>query len=471
MKIVTCVFPITLGRPLENAEKMIEIAEKNPGDVYLFPAYALSGVSIAKISGLSSFKEESEKALDKLCSYTENNKKVFVTATFTEGNIAIYDGDVNKSGKFTKEKLTFAISQSGNENADIMLVPTAMPSYPCIKNDVSEFCAAISTEKKCVVAVANSGYGESTADDVFKGFCGVFKDGTITAFMSEDKPETVVAAAEYDKTTGIKYSRPKKAAGKIPYYTKNDTTLYVTDYALLQKEALYSRAKFMGVKKLFVEAEETSEGYLALYILSETAKDLKMKSEKVTVFTCSDNIAALARKFGFSVISDLEGSAREIKAKILDRAEKEKALVVGTVTLSDLAYGEISPLCETLCHYNINATLPRTVLWDEVKTVYKDAAETLEKVSAVCEKEKDPKTDLCDFWVYYFAKHGMKSTDLLNYALATFDEYDDDVINGAFEFFKPAYIKNQQIRSAEPEGANAVGFILPYIPTDAVYDM
>ena len=65
----------------------------------------------------------------------------------------------------------------------------------------------------------------------------------------------------------------------------------------------------------------------------------------------------------------------------------------------------------------------------------------------------------------------MKSTDLLNYALATFDEYDDDVINGAFEFFKPAYIKNQQIRSAEPEGANAVGFILPYIPTDAVYEM
>ena len=460
MKIVTCVFPITLGRPLENAEKMIEIAEKNPGDVYLFPAYALSGVSIAKISGLASFKEESEKALDKLCSYTENNKKVFVTATFTEGNIAIYDGDVNKSGKFTKEKLTFAISQSGNENADVMLVPTAMPSYPCIKNDVSEFCAAISTEKKCVVAVANSGYGESTADDVFKGFCGVFKDGTITAFMSEDKPETVVASAEYDKTTGIKYSRPKK-----------DTTLYVTDYALLQKEALYSRAKFMGVKKLFVEAEETSEGYLALYILSETAKDLKMKSEKVTVFTFSDNIALLARKFGFSVISDLEGTAREIKAKILDRAEKEKALVVGTVTLSDLAYGDIKPLCETLCHYNINATLPRTVLWDEVKAVYKDDAETLEKVSAVCEKEKDPKTDLCDFWVYYFAKHGMKSTDLLNYALATFDEYDDDVISEAFEFFKPAYIKNQQIRSAEPEGANAVGFILPYIPTDAVYDI
>lgn len=65
----------------------------------------------------------------------------------------------------------------------------------------------------------------------------------------------------------------------------------------------------------------------------------------------------------------------------------------------------------------------------------------------------------------------MRSTDLLNYALATFDEYDDDVINEAFDFFKVAYIKNQQIRSAEPEGANAVGFILPYIPTDAKYDI
>lgn len=470
MKIVSCVFPITLGRPLENAEKIKDIAENTPGDIYLFPAYALGGVSVGKAKTLPYFKEESAKALDILCDYTENNGKCIVTSTFSEGNIAVYGGDVNKSGKFTFKSKTVSVSQSGNDSADIVLVPTAMPSYPCIKNDVSEFCAAISRQKNCVVAVSNAGYGESSADDVFKGFCGVFKNGTITAFMSEDKPEKITASADFDKADGIMYARPKRAADKIPYYTKNDTSIFVSDFVLLQKQALYSRIKAFGYKKIFIDGTENSETAVALHIISETAKDLKLKSEKVTVFTSSDIISSLASFYGFTVSSSAAENTRIRKAEIFDLADKEKAIVVGSTTISDIAYGKINAAKENLCHYNVNASLPRTLIPDIFKHIFKKDEKFLPEFLSLAEKENSGKYyDLYDFYLFYFAKHNIPSSELKNYALATFDEYDDDEIEKVLGGFVESYKKNQPIRSALPEGANILGFILPYIPSDADY--
>lgn len=472
MKIVSCVFPVLLGRPLKNAEKIKDIVEKTPGDIYLFPAYSLGGVSCGKLPNLPYFKSESEKALDLLCEYTENNDKCIVTSTFSDGNIAIYGGDINKSGKFVKNSKTVSISQSGKESADIILVPTAMPSYPCIKNDVSEFCSALSKQKNCVVAVSNAGYGESTADDVFKGFCGVFKNGMITAFMSQDKPEIIVSSADFEKTDGIIYARPAKAADKIPYYTKNDTSIYVSDFLLLQKQALYSRVSSLGYKKIFIDGYENTETLLALYVISETIKDLKMKTEKVTVFSSSETVAAWAKSYGFSVILDISENIRERKIRIFDIADKEKAVVIGTLPLSEIAYGNISLAKENLCHYNINATLPRTVLWDAVKFIFKKDENMLSVVNSLCEKESlGTYYDLCDFYLYYFAKHNIGASDLKNYALATFDEYTDDEISSALDKFISNYKRNQYIRSASYEGTNILGFVLPYIPSDADYSI
>ncbi len=471
MKITACVFPISLGRPLENAEKIKEITEKISGDIYLFPAYALSGVSCGKLPNLPSFKKEEEKAVDVLCEYTEKNDKCIVTSTFSDGNIAIYGGDINKSGKFVFDSKTISVSQSGKDSADIVLIPTAMPSYPCIKNDVSEFCSELSKQKNGVVAVANAGYGESTADDVFRGFCGVFNRGTIVAFSSQDKAETVVSSAEDDKTDGIVYARPKRIADKIPYYTKNDVSIYISELVELQKQAVYARAKFLGVKKLFVDIGDNSESLLALYVLSKTAEDLGLFPSDVVVFSVSEKTENTVSSFGFTAAPAVSDNMRIRKAEILDLAEKENALFVGILPLSEIAYGNISLLRENVCHYNMNASLPRTVLWDAVKNVFRDDEETLRLAEEFCSVEKnlEIRYDLFDFWLYYFAKHNVGREELKNYALATFDEYDDDMIEASLIRFISSYKKNQEIRSATVEGANFIGFVLPYIPTDADY--
>ena len=121
------------------------------------------------------------------------------------------------------------------------------------------------------------------------------------------------------------------------------------------------------------------------------------------------------------------------KAEILDLAEKENALFVGILPLSEIAYGNISLLRENVCHYNMNASLPRTVLWDAVKNVFRDDEETLRLAEEFCSVEKnlEIRYDLFDFWLYYFAKHNVGREELKNYALATFDEYDDDMIEAS----------------------------------------
>ena len=69
MKIVTSVFVISLGYPKENAKKMIEIMDQNEGDIYLFPAYCLTGSSAGELYDFPEFKQQTEDALDKLCEY------------------------------------------------------------------------------------------------------------------------------------------------------------------------------------------------------------------------------------------------------------------------------------------------------------------------------------------------------------------------------------------------------------------
>lgn len=99
-----------------------------------------------------------------------------------------------------------------------------MAGYPCIQNDIIEFCSEASSSKNCAIAVANAGFGESSADNVYKGFAGVFNKGIICAFKSQDEPETAVACYDVDAGGGLVYTRPNRGIDRIPYYGKTNLT-------------------------------------------------------------------------------------------------------------------------------------------------------------------------------------------------------------------------------------------------------
>ncbi len=514
MDIVTSVFKIKVGNPSYNADKIIEICEKEQGDVYLFPAYALTGVSCGSFASMRGFKEKLDAALDKLCQYTEKNKKTIVTSSQVYGNFVIFDGDLDNKGEFTREGKKIVISKTGSDaaKADIILIPTAMPGYPCIKNDIIEFCAQASLNGKNTVAVANAGFGESSADDVFKGFCGVFRNGVTTAFMAQDNPETVVARAADTKSDGIVYARPKVMADKIPYYGKNAPERFLSELYLMQIQALYTRIDGCGLDKICVNVSGGLDSTLALLVAAETVKMAGLPLENVIALslpgfgtsertdknakalisalgvTCKtidikDAVKAHLAQIGHDGSEDVtyENAQSRERAQILfDVANMNKALALGTGDMSESALGWCTFGGDTLSHYNVNASVPKTVVRELVKYVAQNSSEDLKAILLdIAETPISPELvegqktediigpyDLHDFFMYYFAKGKFTKEEVRHYTLATFEEYTDDEIDKWLNVFFDRFARSGFKRAAASEGANLLGFRLPYFPAD-----
>ncbi|MDF2685153.1 MAG: synthetase [Clostridia bacterium] len=512
MKILSCVFPINLGKPLRNAESIMEIMDKNESDIYLFPAYAITGSSCGQLFSYKAFNEITDKALEMLCEYTEKSKKTLITSIHNS-NIIISKGDLNKKGKIVLEGKTIIVSDNGDEKADIILLPTAMPGYPCIQNDVIEYCAAASLKKNCVIAVANSGFGESVSDNVYKGFAGIFKNGVIIDFFNQDKPEIIYAKADYTKETGISYTRKPAQLDRIPYYGKNEPSRYLSELFLLQTEALYSRLKSSGIKKVAINISGGLDSTLALLVADNAMKMAELPAENIIALTLPGfGTSERTKKNAKNIMNELKTTSIEINIKdavtghlkdighdialkdvvyenaqareraqvLFDVANKYNALALGTGDMSEAALGFCTFAGDTLCHYNVNATVPKTLVRETVKLIAskKDGVlrETLLDITETPispELKEDQKTEdiigpyiLHDFFMYYFAKHKLPVAEIEHYALATFEEYSQQEIDKWLEVFFTRFSKSQYKRSSAPEGANIIGFILPYFPTD-----
>ncbi|MBQ6052225.1 MAG: NAD(+) synthase [Clostridia bacterium] len=514
MKIVTSVFVVSLGYPKENAKKMTEIMEHNEGDIYLFPAYSLTGSSAGELYEFPEFKTQTEAALDSLCEFSEKTGKIIVTSVPYHENVIIKDGILAGKSHFELEGKTVAVSENGNEDDfDVLLLPTIMPGYPCIQNDIIEYCMRASGAKNCVVAVANGGFGESSADNVYKGFCGVFNKGITVSFTSQDAPETIVATADHTKDTGLIYTRQKVADYKIPYYGKNDKKRYLEELFSLQTQALYMRLVNTGIKKAVINVSGGLDSTMALLVAENTFKMLGYPVSDITALTLpcfstssrtnknakklmellgvnakeiniKDSILQHFKDIGHDAetadVTYENAQARERAQILFDVANQQNALALGTGDLSEAALGFATYAGDTLCHYNVNATVPKTVMRELVAHIAKKRGGELEKTlldivdTPVSPELKDgQKTEdilgpyiLHDFIIYYFAKHKFPRSEIQKYMLATFDEYDDDTINAALDTFYSRYYKNQFKRSSACEGANLIGFTLPYMPAD-----
>lgn len=513
MKILSCVFPVKPGKPAINAEKMIHITEENPADIYLFPAYSLVGSTCGALLEFKFFQEECDKAVDMLCKATEDNGKIIVTSVPKYENIVIRNGDILKNNRFTLEGKEVAVSETGNEKGDVLLLPTIMPGYPCIQNDIIEFCAKASANYKCVVAMANGGFGESAADNVYKGMCGIFRNGIIVDFKPQDLPETIICAAEDTKESGIIYTRNKGIDYKMPYYGKNEPKRWLGELFKLQTQALYTRLESSGLKKVAVNVSGGLDSTLALLVAESAMKMAGYPAKDIYALTLPcfgtgertkgnaeklmELVGATAQKIDIkaAVTAHLEdighnvkdenvvfenAQARERAQILMDVANIHNALALGTGDMSEAALGWCTYGGDTMCHYNVNATVPKTVVREVVKMIAEERGGQLGDVlrdivdtpispelkqGQVTEDIVGP-YELHDFFMFYFAKFKKNREEIRQCALATFDEYSDEEIEKWLDVFFTRFSRSQFKRSSAPEGANLLGFTLPYIPTE-----
>ena len=163
--------------------------------------------------------------------------------------------------------------------------------------------------------------------------------------------------------------------------------------------------------------------------------------------------------------------ARERTQILMDVANKENAIVVGTGDLSELALGWATYNGDHMSMYGVNAGVPKTlvrhlvtylagelateVLLDIVDTPISPELTPADEHGQIKQKTEDlvGPYELHDFFIYYFMRFGFRPSKIFLMARKAFSgSYDDEVIKHWLTVFCRRFFSQQFKRSCMPDG-------------------
>ncbi|SHJ99472.1 NAD+ synthase (glutamine-hydrolysing) [Clostridium cavendishii DSM 21758] len=167
--------------------------------------------------------------------------------------------------------------------------------------------------------------------------------------------------------------------------------------------------------------------------------------------------------------------ARERTQILMDIANKEGGLLIGTGDLSELALGWCTYNGDHMSMYSVNCSIPKTLVRYLVKYVAekestKEVSNTLldildtpvspellpkDKNGEIAQKTEDivGPYELHDFFLYHFIRHGSSKERILFLALEAFkSDYDKETIEKWLDKFLRRFFTQQFKRSALPDG-------------------
>ena len=168
--------------------------------------------------------------------------------------------------------------------------------------------------------------------------------------------------------------------------------------------------------------------------------------------------------------------ARERTQILMDVANKEKGIVIGTGDLSELALGWCTYNADHMSMYSVNCDIPKTLVrylvrWyavcvcdtDELSQVLVDILDTpvspellpTDKDGNIAQKTEEILGDyiLHDFFLYHFVKYGATPSKMLFLAKYAFKGiFTDDMIEKTLKLFLRRFFTQQFKRSCIPDG-------------------
>ncbi len=191
--------------------------------------------------------------------------------------------------------------------------------------------------------------------------------------------------------------------------------------------------------------------------------------------------------------------ARERTQILMDISNKENALVIGTGDLSELALGWCTYNGDHMSMYNVNVSIPKTLVkylvkWvadtsksNKSKKIIYDILDTPISPELLPPDEKGnikQKTEetvgpymLHDFFLYHFLRYGATPSKILMIARKTFEkEYDEETIKYWLKVFIKRFFIQQFKRSCLPDGPKVGSISLSprgdlRMPSDADYSL
>ena len=394
---------------------------------------------------------------------------------------------------------------------------------------------------------ASAGVHESTTDMVFSGHLMIAENGTMLAetknyireseiiyadvdverlnmqrlsegsFQDFDSREFYARAASFDGLRSME-SLKYRFVAPTPFVPGNAETRdqNCKEIFNIQCAGLAKRIEASHTKRAVVGLSGGLDSTLALLVISETFKLLKRPASEILVLTMpgfgttkrtKNNAVSMAELLGVELRTvDIQKAcmqhfadighdpntlnvtyenvqARERTQILMDIANKEGGIVVGTGDLSEIALGWSTYNADHMSMYAVNCDIPKTLVrhvvgWyadrarnfiadektaDELSLVLRDILDTPvspELLPADANGQIAQKTEsilgayeIHDFYLYHFAKYGatpQKMLFLAKYAFA--GKYSDEELEKALAVFVRRFFTQQFKRSCIPDG-------------------
>ncbi len=297
---------------------------------------------------------------------------------------------------------------------------------------------------------------------------------------------------------------------KHPFVPSNEKQreLRCAEIFNIQSAALAKRFSYTGLNKAIIGISGGLDSTLALLVIVKTFDLLKIPRKNIITITMPGfgttdrtyrNALDLCRNLGteFREINIVDAclqhfkdinhpiekhdvtyenvQARERTQILMDVANKEGGLLIGTGDLSELALGWCTYNGDHMSMYSVNCSIPKTLVRYLVKYVAdkessKEASHILldildtpvspellpkDKNGEITQKTEDilGPYEIHDFFLYYFMKQGASPKKILFLATEAFnDDYSKEDINKWLDKFIKRFFTQQFKRSALPDG-------------------
>ena len=269
----------------------------------------------------------------------------------------------------------------------------------------------------------------------------------------------------------------------------------------IQVAGLAKRLAHTHAKRLVLGLSGGLDSTLALLVCAQLCRERALPPATILAVTMPGfgtgarthaNAAALAREIGAELreipiapgvgqhfrdighdpaLRDVTYENAQARARtyiLMDLANQEGGLLVGTGDLSEIALGWSTYNGDHMSMYAVNCGVPKTLVRYCVQTIAADSPPALAAtLRDICDTPVSPELlpgeqhteaivgsyDLHDFFLYYFMKYGSSRAELRDLAtLLLADRFPPDAIDRTLAIFCRRFVAQQFKRSAIPDG-------------------
>ncbi|OFI05462.1 glutamine-dependent NAD(+) synthetase [Clostridium acetireducens DSM 10703] len=330
------------------------------------------------------------------------------------------------------------------------------------------------------------------------------------SFRDSIKINNIAPKEIYFSFKDLNFGKFDRFIDKHPFVPSNEDEREIRCKEIfnIQTAALAKRYNHTGMKKAVVGISGGLDSTLALLVIAKTFYKLNIPRENIITVTMPgfgttdrtyNNAVNLCKKLRTELreinivdaclqhfkdinhpVEKLDATYENVQARertqiLMDIANKESALLIGTGDLSELALGWCTYNGDHMSMYGVNCSIPKTLVrylvkYVAQKEVDQETSDILldildtpvspellpkDKHGKIAQKTEDiiGPYELHDFFLYYFIRQGASPERILFLAKQAFEnDYDQETIKKWLDKFINRFFSQQFKRSAIPDG-------------------